>query len=125
MYNGSTEACVYHNHQTGRLATSFLSAGEGDGEGAATGMWSLRLTEAELESMRGSSFSSSRSSEVETLTQDHRSREAKKAEATLAPNQLAMPFKVPEDQHHVLWFSIPQFDVSFSDSQKEIERNSS
>ncbi|KAK3404055.1 hypothetical protein EUGRSUZ_K00403 [Eucalyptus grandis] len=71
--------------QTGRLATSL---------GSPLVAEELRL--AAEESMRGRSWasvgSSASSSEVERLMQEQRSREAKKAAATLVPTQEATPF---------------------------------
>ncbi|KAK9914536.1 hypothetical protein M0R45_038310 [Rubus argutus] len=83
---------VVISDQTGRLATSFWWGEEEDVEGNDWGRWSLRLTERE-KSMRGRSWASSGlvmswSSCVERLMHEHRSSDAKKAEATCVPSQL-------------------------------------
>lgn len=79
--------------QTWRFATSFW-------EGTRK---SAKLTEAEDESMRGRPWASSgrvlsKSSEVERLIQEQRSNDAKNADVTLVPTQLASPFSFSYDR---------------------------
>lgn len=74
--------------QTGRLETS-------------RGSVVVAAAELEFSVMSGKSLasegSSASSSEVERLMQEQRSREVKKADATLVPTQLAIPFSLSYD----------------------------
>lgn len=75
--------------QTGRMETSRGSAAV--------------PVELELPDMSGRSLapagSSASSSEVERLMHEQRSREEKKADATLVPTQLAIPFSLSYDMY--------------------------